>query len=210
MRLWNAATGETVRTLRGHTSYVTSVSFAPDGRTLASDSAEQDVHLWNVASGERLRTFHGHTKAVGVGCTSRRNGSCSARLPRMVGAAVEHQRQGNLLRTLLGHEDAESLHSRSRRTPAPSLPGPAITLRLWDAASGEPRLTLHGHSGAVVSVTFSPDGRTLASSSEDGSVRLWDGTVGRCRRRPVDVSLVLRRARRHARPDGNRACRERR
>jgi len=35
-------------------------------------------------------------------------------------------------------------------------------------------LTLTGHSDSVVSVSFYPDGRTLASGSRDGTIKLWD------------------------------------
>lgn len=45
---------------------------------------------------------------------------------------------------------------------------------LWDASTGRHLGTLPGHKQAIWSVTFSPDGRTLASSSADGSLRLWN------------------------------------
>ena len=54
----------TLRTLRGHTSWVTSVAFSPDGRLLASGSDDQTVKLWDVATGQEVRTLSGHTAPV--------------------------------------------------------------------------------------------------------------------------------------------------
>ncbi|MFK8850555.1 WD40 repeat domain-containing protein [Streptomyces sp. Ac-502] len=46
------------------------------------------------------------------------------------------------------------------------------SVRLWDVATGQARATYAGQTGLVRSVAFSPDGRSLATGSSDGVVRL--------------------------------------
>ncbi|MGP0023424.1 MAG: CHAT domain-containing protein [Streptosporangiaceae bacterium] len=61
-RLWDVATGTTVRTLTGAG---TMVAFSPDGTLLATAShSNESARLWDVATGQRLRTLTGHTGMV--------------------------------------------------------------------------------------------------------------------------------------------------
>jgi WD40 repeat protein len=59
-------------------------------------------------------------------------------------------------------------------------------VRLVDVASGREVAVLTGHTKCVACLAFTPDGKTLASGSDDGTVILWDLTA-RCRRRSFKV-----------------------
>jgi len=58
IKLWDAATGAALRTLR-HSEYVESVTFSLDGKTLASAGILNTVKLWDVSTGAELRTLVG-------------------------------------------------------------------------------------------------------------------------------------------------------
>ena len=64
VRLWDAATGGTRATLKGHEGRVSAVAFSPDGKTLASESEDRTVRLWDAATSEPRATLKGHKGRV--------------------------------------------------------------------------------------------------------------------------------------------------
>ena len=61
VKVWDAAGGRELLTMRGHSSSVGSVVWNPDGTRLATASWDGTTKVWDVASGKELLTLRGHT-----------------------------------------------------------------------------------------------------------------------------------------------------
>jgi WD40 repeat protein len=186
--LWDAETGERLRTFDATGDTVSFIGFSPDGNMLASTgNAERTIQLWDTGTGALIRTLTGHSdfiSSVAFALDGRllASGSFDASV------RLWDVKTGTLFRTLSGHRgDVNSVvFSPDGKTLASS--GDDGTINVWDTAAGELLRTLTGHSERVRSVVFSPDGKLLASGSDDASVRLWDAETGRLLRniKPVD------------------------
>jgi WD40 repeat protein len=167
-----------VAILEGHTSYVASVSFSPDGRRLASGSQDSTVVVWDLASGKRERTLKGDTFAV-TSVSFSPDGRRLASGSEHTSVVVWDLASGKRERTLTGHTDevySVSFSPDGRRLASGSQDKSVV---VWDLAGGRPERTLKGHTNTVYSVSFRPDGRRLASGSGDSTVVVWDLASGK-------------------------------
>ena len=74
----------------------------------------------------------------------------------------------------------ESPQSSNSSSPtSSSIPTQIVTPTISVPAVSSPRLTYKGHSGAVINVAWSPDGKRIASGGDDNIVHVWDAETGR-------------------------------
>jgi WD40 repeat protein len=64
LRVWDLTTGETKRTLQGHTNGVSAVAVTPDSRYVVSGSYDKTLRVWDLTTGETKRTLQGHSYPV--------------------------------------------------------------------------------------------------------------------------------------------------
>ena len=185
----NAHPGLKLRyTLRGHENLVYKVALSPDGRMLASTSADGTVLIWDITSGKLLRNLFNNwwTSLMSNYLLRSRKGPelpiCVAWSPDNLVLASGHRdyticlwnpETAELLRVLEGHTGAINSIEWSPDRNILASGSDDNTIRLWNAETGKTLKILTGHSGDVKSVAWSPDGRTLCSGSWD-AIRLWD------------------------------------
>src|SRR5208283_4419998 len=190
IKLLQTETGKELFVLQGHTDYVTSVAFAPDGKTLGSGGADMQVRTWDVETGKPLRTFTGHSAKV----------ECVAFSPdgKMIASTgddgivrISNTTSGNILLGIVVYKQ-EKLGGGFQVAFNPSSPSFASC-----GAGAPPRTNLApspdgqgadksgallqsftGHAGLVTCLAFSKDGKFLATGGKDKSIRIWDAVNG--------------------------------
>jgi len=160
--------------LKGHESTVNSVSFSPDGKTIASGSQDGTIELWSI-DGRLLKTLKGHEYRVWSvsfspdGKTIASGGSD--------GTIELWSIDGRLMKTLKGHENSDVTSVSFSPDGKVIAVSQDDTIKLW-SIDGRLMKTLKGQENAgqenaVRSVSFSPDGKTIASGNFDNTIKLW-------------------------------------
>jgi WD40 repeat protein/mono/diheme cytochrome c family protein len=179
VRIWNVADGTLVHTFEGHADAVYSLAISPDATILATGSYDQKIILWDLVGKKMLRKLEGHNGAV-FALAFRNDGKVLASGSADRTVKLWDVSTGKRLDTR-----PESLKDQLTLTFTPDgqrlLSGGADNrVRVWKigptAAEGSnPLLEAHfAHEGAILKLAISSDGKTLVTSADDRTVKLWN------------------------------------
>jgi WD40 repeat protein/transcriptional regulator with XRE-family HTH domain len=179
--LWNVRSGQPLRQLLGHTSTIRVLAFGAEPRLLVSGGDDASLRLWDTTTGSCLREFIGHTHPVrALIWDTARSLLYSASEDQTI--KIWNSTTGACLQTLSGHTSHVldlDLHPGAAQLVSC---GDDLSLRFWDV-SNVSATQAHAlawatieqaHESRVRAVVYSADGKMLASSSDDGSILLWD------------------------------------
>ncbi|OAQ58061.1 WD domain, g-beta repeat domain-containing protein [Purpureocillium lilacinum] len=173
VKIWTA-TGSCIWTFEAHSDMVVSTQFSTDSQMLASWSHDRRIKIWNLARGVCKNILECRGESILALSFSEDDrflvaGSYDKNID------LWDTIHGSLLRRFEGHSDGVSAltfsSSRKWLVSGSILRG---EIKIWDLGHGECLQTFIGHDDSVSAVAMPSVGSRLASSSCDGSIKVWD------------------------------------
>jgi WD40 repeat protein len=177
LRVWNVKSGKQIgEDWRDGHSQVWSIALSPDGKKMVSGSLDGAVRLWDIDTCKVVKKWTGHTKAVWSVCWSRDGRRV---LSGSFDGTARQWGVGSLASIETGHEQMWAVVYSPDTTLIATGGSDARAehpIKIWDAKTGDLVATLKGHTGWVLCLAWTKDGKTLISGSYDSSIRTWNTT----------------------------------
>ena len=171
--VWDAATGKRIFLRKGHSDKIQSVAFSLDGRWLASASWDRTVKVWDVLTGKEIGTIPGHSQpvhAVAFSPDGKRLASGGEDKIRIRDPDSDQE-----VLQIKGNASALAFRPDGKRLAWIA----GDSLKVGDPQTGKEILSAPGHAAIVHCLAYSPDGKRLASGSQDKMVKVWDAATGK-------------------------------
>src|SRR5205085_2263949 len=172
------------QTLTSQTKEITTVAYLPDKKTLASASRDGTVKLWDAQTGALKQTVEEHDgEVVSLAFSSDGTTAAVAVVNSGGGGMVFiNDMQGGQLGAVRQKIERANIQSVAFAPDGKTLAvgNTSGSLTLWDTTTGTLKQTLEGQDIQTRAVTFSPDGKLVASAANH-TINLWDVATGELR-----------------------------
>jgi WD40 repeat protein len=175
MDLWDVLNGTVLKTFKGHSDSVNSVSFSKDHSYFLSGSRDKSIRVWNINSGSCLQTIREHTSVTSVSFLA---DSVHIVANSNRGIKMWNAKSGKHLMTFDGkHSDTVTCIALSSDDVYIASGSHDNTVQVWDINNGNHFQTLHNHLRTVFTIAFASINTILASGSFD-AIQLSDVVSG--------------------------------
>jgi len=166
---------------KGHSSAVTDVIFTAKNRHLITAGANNEIYIWDSITGKHIKTLKGHSEPVRALSIS-----MDSQLLASVGNDhtvriwnIEEGKNKFEFELNSHHNDVVDVAFSPVSKWTLATASFDDTVKIWNIATGKVLHTLYGHSLPVISISFSPDGKVLASVGRDSKIILWNVRTGK-------------------------------
>lgn len=167
-------------TLKGHKRGVAGVKFSPDGKWIASCSADCTLKIWSAASGALQHTLEGHLAGISTLAWSPDSRVLASGSDDKLIRLWDVTTGKALPVPLAGHHNYVYSLAFSPKGNILVSGSYDEAVFLWDVRTARVMRSLPAHSDPVSGVDFVRDGTLAASCSSDGLIRIWDTGTGQC------------------------------
>ena len=177
VRVWSVGAGQ-LRRAFWHSGWVTTVAFNQAGTTVIGCSFSQGIKMWSVETGTLLHTLNG-SNPMALSVQQQILASNSDTRQVQLWDITTGKLQGTVTLPLSSEAKLRAMSvSEDGNTLAVAVTG-THSIFLVHLPTQTVRHTLTGHLDVINTLALSPDGNTLASSSQDGTIKLWEVNTGK-------------------------------
>ena len=176
IKIWDPASGDCLWSLKGHQGPVNTAVFTPNGKIVASGGDDSAIKLWDANTGKILRTLSGHDGPI-TSISMSPDGDFFASGSDDQTVKTWSVASGDILQSIELRDSVRSVAFGPNGQYLALCAGQRVYLYRADDLAAPPTI-LEGHTRHVVSLTFTPDGRRLASGGRDGTIKIWDVARG--------------------------------
>ncbi len=178
IRIWSVSDGALIKAIgNAHDDTVHGVRFSPDGKVIASGSADKYVRTFDVASGDLLRRFEGHTHHV-LSVSWQGNGQVLASAGADGVVKIWNAKDGDQSRSIGGFKKQVTSLQFIGNTPDIATTSGDSIVRFIRSTNGGTIRNFGGVAEFMHCVDVTPDGAVLVAGGHDSVLRIWNGTNG--------------------------------
>ena len=175
--IWDVGSEQITTTLKGHSKAVNYACFSPDGRHALTASNDGTVKLWNATTGKCIKTIVKHTG--NVNCALFSSDGKQIISSSEDGTSIVCDLKSLSSRTVFSKKDCSVEYAEFNYNDTKMAVVTSNAAHIIDVETGKTDIVVGEHRDLITSASFSPDGKTIATSSYDKTIKIWDITTGK-------------------------------